>query len=574
MLKLILAVSISFFLTSEICSEIIQRCSDSPRNICGSDLKLYKSECDFLRAKDLNSDLTILDMEDCFLVEAKIINLNTSNTSDSALSMRNDILNDSALYSSHESSSLNDGRSLRGSGVSNIYNNELHNNDTSVSYNNTGKLNIKTDSEEDSGNYVTYLNYKELDDDRVFKEIAKTNSKILKIVVDNFDISNFVIGNGKYNIKTISRAILGIILRIIRNHKSQIASNTDRGVKEINNKNCTSSDLKTAGVQLNEQEPNVAALEAENYAITYPESYRTSINVTLMFTDNYTESTPEFHNKSTNSPINENLNIVDSNKVKNTERKRSLIQSDLFFNGCTSNLPSKPMNVEMGFYCNFESNLNVTEKTRSIIDITNIILEENLENSFGLSGEKQDFFKNELFDFGNYFRGLSKKDEGEDNIKRITSYNKIINLNNTRESLFNYIDNKNDINIEIGELYVFFNFEGLKKDESEDYNLKYSGLFDENYDFSNETTLRITNENDYNVTDSMINETLNEYPGAFDRVRGQNCIVNCTDEVTVLYCASNGVTYKNICEFRNAQCNDKSVIFISFGECPPIIIRS
>ncbi|KAH7648167.1 hypothetical protein FG379_000091 [Cryptosporidium bovis] len=570
--SVLLATVFKFLLIYEVYSEITQRCSDSPGNICGSDFKLYVSECDFIRAKDLNSDLTILDMEDCFSanVNNNVTNSNYSRTQEDALTASDYALDNITNNSTSGSSNLNDSRSLRGSGLSIINNSDSYNG-TSTNHYNVSELGIESGTVKDSSNSVTYLNYEEVEDNVVFKEIEKTNSKILKIVVENFDISNFVVGNGKYNIKTISRAILELILKIIKNHRSKMGKDTDINNKKLHSNNSVDSDSK------------ITVNETNNDGEILTKVYSTNINVTLMFTGNYTEKGPEIYNQSNNLSVEANdkfngSSITHSNQTQEKIYQRSLVElnnepkiesEDLITNGCTSNLPNRPENVELGFYCNFENNLNITEQTRSIIDITNFILENNLENNFGLSGEKEDFFTNGIFDFGNYFRGLSEK--SEDNERNVSDGN-IPNLDDYKEVVLNYNENKNksEINVEIGELYVFFNFEGLKKDK-EDYNLNLN-VFDDNY--SNKTTLRIANENDYNVTNLAINETTWDYPGAFDRVRGQNCIVNCTDTTTGLYCASNGITYKSICEFRNAQCNDKSLIFISFGECPPIVIMS
>ncbi|KAK6590406.1 hypothetical protein RS030_162527 [Cryptosporidium xiaoi] len=569
--SVLLATVFKFLLIYEVYSEITQRCSDSLGNICGSDFKIYVSECDFIKAKNSNSDLTILDMEDCFSsnVNNNVTNSNNSRTQEDALTASDYALDNITNNSTSGSSNLNDSRSLRGSVLS-IINNSDSFNGTSTNYYNVSELGIESGTIKDSSDSVTYLNYEEVEDSVVFKEIEKANSKILKIVVENFDISNFVIGNGKYNIKTISKAILELILKIIKNRKSKMAKDTDINNKKSQSNNSIDSDSK------------ITVNETNNDDEVLNKVYSTNINVTLMFTGNYTDKGTEIYNQSNNSAVeaNDNFNgssITHSNQTQEKIYKRSLVELnkeqkiesyDLTTNMCTSNLPNRPENVELGFYCNFENNLNITEQTRSIIDITNFILENNLESNFGLSGEKEDFLTDGLFYFGNYFRGLSEK--SEDSERNINDSN-VPNLDDYKELVLNYNENKNksEIKVEIGELYVFFNFEGLKRDK-EDYNLNLN-IFDDNY--SNKT-LRIANENDYNVTNLAINETTEDYPGAFDRVRGQNCIVNCTDTTTGLYCASNGITYKSICEFRNAQCNDKSLIFISFGECPPIVIMS
>ncbi|OII75584.1 uncharacterized protein cubi_02105 [Cryptosporidium ubiquitum] len=632
--------------------EQIIRCNSNLMNLCGSDMVIYKSECDFLASKAKFSDLTILDLSDCISSNYKVIN------SSSNLNITNG--------ASHLNSRL-----LRGSGM--LKRDSEVNSDMIVSVKNETQENLVelVDKKVDNSDKNSTLEYESSSDneniqdlrlaggvysdeidreksfymgshDSVYKGINKYNVNMINVIVENFDISSFVLSDGKYNLSRLSLLVLKTIIKILENQKSKMLNYLNQlnnvQIDNNNDKNLTSPDSGYNGL---EEIQNSYTHKADNFSVI-DQRMHNSLNVTFRFvnfnnTDNYLNSLmlvdfalqtlgkmsinnlKDIYNSTLKNDLNNSTNIGNINGDKKKTMNRLLLPleeestfEELNSSNGTNNYLDEADNCELNissnketpaipnFHCIFPKNSTDNFKMASnyILNLTELTLKDTFDNKFGNSLT--------LFPHSIFNPTMNTTNPLETSTRALLS-NQSKEIENRVDLVLDFFDllfsplnitNDDLKDLEIGEIFVNFDLNFLK-DESINStltNMDDTGVLealDEIFELgsiinnftlseqkSNSTAnstslnpLRIASEATPKIkANSTVEELFREFPPAFDRVRGEGCIVKCDDQVD-LHCGNNGVTYKNLCEFRNAQCTNKNLIFVNFGKCLPLIIR-
>lgn len=644
--------------------EQLIRCNPSPMNICGSDMVIYKSECDFLASKNQYSDLTILDLADCIGSDSEVVG---SNSTEGVLSL--------------------DSRSLRGSSGTSRAAPELYFGNTSVllenethsglaqfvdvksgnhsllaehagqvlalepsldgSFHNSSMANA-THTRGDNATSTYYTN----NHSPVFKTINKFNVNVINAVVDNFDISSFVLSNGRYNLSRLSLSILEAILRILRSQRSRMQNLLDQMKRAERTENGNSTGLKS--LEMVDEEAHWSNFTLANSS-TPGQRMHNGLNVTFRLTNSGNTtvggywSSPAvvdialqtlnrmgvngwrtFSNDSVSetTAVNGSAGIVGRNRTANrmllTHGEDYIPFLDFGIFNETNNYLAEAQNCDLGasssretpvassFHCVFPRNStgSLRQASKQVLNLTEFILRNSFEqlglgstltgfpvslshSVYNSSLEREDLLGSAKA------RVLSATNQSEGAVNQTDSTSDMLDvllapLNSTSDDL-------RDIGID--EIFVNFDLD-IPRDnvlveelESADPLVSKANILEElneifkldslikslsgrkalNDTFSNHTlsgSLRSTREELLPSFNSslIMDDLFREFPPAFDRVRGENCIVKCNDQVDY-HCANNGVTYRNLCEFRNAQCVDSNLIFVSFGKCLPLVIR-
>lgn len=612
--------------------EQIIRCNSDLMNLCGSDMVIYKSECDFLASKDKNSDLTILDLADC-------------------ISFGNITFNNSSNLNISKGASDLDSRSLRGSVMLNkgseISSYDVNESKKNETKNELVKLVDREGDNSDKNSTLVHFSSDEIiqnvglvtagdrggsdienafymvNRNSNFKEVNKYNVNMINVIVENFDISSFVLSDGKYNFSRLSLFVLKTIIEILRNQKSKMENYLNQLDSTKINKNDKFTSANSGFSNLKEiQDFDLNKIMNSSHI---GQRMYNELNVTFRLANS--NNTNSYFNSSDIvdsalqtlnsigignlkddtyiSSLNNNLTIIrdereDLNRLLLTSEKESTslekfnsynATNKYFskFDECELNVPSdRKFPAASNFHCIFPNNStdNLKIASKYILGLTELALKNTFENNFG----------------NNSTNSL------EVNARTLISDRSMENKEQAADIVLDFFDlilspiniTNNDLkDLVISDIFVNFNLDLLKNEpanpkasdvnetaifEAIDEIFKSDlilDIFSLDEQKPNKTTntkllnpLRIISEIPAKIDkNSTIDELFREFPPAFDRVRGQGCIVECGDQVDY-HCANNGVTYKNLCELRNAQCNNKNLIFVSFGKCLPLVIRS
>ncbi|POM85192.1 Kazal-type serine protease inhibitor domain protein [Cryptosporidium meleagridis] len=623
MIKLLIFI---FLATSGLIvkGEQLIRCDSTPMNLCGSDLVIYKSECDFLASKAKLSDLTILDLTDC--VNGNFSELNAT-----------------------ESSSNLDNRSLRGSNISKK-DSGITSENVTLSLKNDTEVNLFDLLDDNTKNIVnnyTFVNgsisdekhlqetplgnsiYNEdnklsafyiFGESRIFPSINRRNVKLINVIVENFDISTFILSGGRYNLSRFSMLVLESVLKILRNQRSNI----ENYLSQLNSTKLESADSDTTTYPYK-------ALDRKNDSSTIYQREYGGLNVTFKFSNSInanssldsqilTDQVFNYSNSANVSGFNDNgdtFNISGIDDHKKAISNRLLVASEdeytsvkevdsrnvtdgHFVDNCEVNIPTnQEAPLIPNFHCIFPKNStgnNLEVVSNNTLSLAQIIFMSTFGNNSNSSLAPYKML--------NPLMNITSSSEG--NIRFLSS-NQSLEGDNQENFVLDFFDLlssplniTNDLmDLEIGEIFVNFDFSLLSNGDSIDFsvsnvsnttnleeiddifkldsilkdlNLILKSNYTDNSTLS--SSLRITSELIPKIDSNYTTDgTSRDFPPAFDRVRGPDCVVKC-DEIIDLHCANNGITYKNLCEFRNAQCDDRSLIFVGFGKCLPLVIKT
>ncbi|KAF7457016.1 kazal-type serine protease inhibitor domain-containing protein [Cryptosporidium felis] len=614
--------------------EQIIRCDLSPVNICGSDLVIYYSECEFLMAKSKNSDLTVLDLRDCVAFTTENVEGNSTNATDS------------------EGPSISGGRSLRGSGtlgresekegvegtdLGGVFGTIIANNTFGAYRVESGNASSTEDSETGLNKVERYFNDNLTEmDHRLFKNITKYNAKIVNVLVEHFDISTFISSGGRYNLSRLSMSILEAVIKILRARRSKVLDRFGRNgngeKQEVNGSNDISKSTQTKALEQSQtQDESLKTKETEN---NLGMSEFKGLNITFKLVNlNDTISYPSIFGLALQSlsrmrvfkdlgdlfsTKNETWTFYDSGRLLQESEFGLFLNESNGQDEVASNLTSKICEIDAPtsgsishFHCNFDSDSgDLFSKTKSFLEAAMITLGIYLQDTMG----QDSFNEYSLPNFNDYSVFSENKTGNPEITRRKLLFGKDTAKRDPRANSDFYFPNfKPFLNstdlLEVDELFVNFEMDETVKSLAEfeetledgekmveEMNEILSGELlqdsestsglektaegrpgkegdEEGKLFEIPTPLRIAGENYPNNKTKLGIDDFREFPGAFDRVRGTGCMLECGKDED-LHCGSNGVTYINLCEFRNAQCENKNLVFVGYGKCSPLLIRS
>ncbi|KAJ1609855.1 signal peptide-containing protein [Cryptosporidium canis] len=622
------------------------RCNSGPMTICGSDMTLYKSECEFLASKANNTDLTIVDLADCIGSDPAISGVNASElgTVETGLGSESRSLRGSSLFKwNSELLYGNMSSYLRGEsngsfvGLSDVMNGSEADSALTYGYNwneSTFYSSLMNDTNGNGSN--AYSSFYLGEYNPVFKSINKYNVNVINAVVENFDVSSFILSNGKYNLSKLSLSVLEMVLKILKTKKYKMQSlvNKMRYYEHMWGGNST---VPNSGLKSLNNPYNFTLMGTNSSQYDY--STYNGLNVTfklinLNSTNNYLSS-PLILGLALNTLNNMNIGSLrlDANEssLENTVNyfteggnrsegvNRSLLSAEhVQANGsvpsngttdqpgevydCDMSIASSESPTASSFHCIFKnSTANIKVASEYVVRLTELVLKDFLDKS-GLNSTLEEgqiqwspFMFNPMIERANQ-RGLKNRFLSGSRLRDDNHVSLVLDFFDLLLVPLNYTSNDlGDSGVD--EIFVNFDLNMLKDDqtappktranetvvmeelneifqlESMIKNFSIGQRYNEASNYTLTNSLRVASEAlPVLNSSSSIDDFFREFPPAFDRVRGQDCVIECDDHVDY-HCANNGVTYRNLCEFRNAQCADISLIFVSYGECLPLIIK-
>ncbi|TRY49655.1 Signal peptide, Kazal domain containing protein [Cryptosporidium tyzzeri] len=625
MIKLLISI---FLVTSGLVvkGEQLIRCDSSPMNLCGSDLVIYKSECDFLASKARLSDLTILDLTDCVNGNFSELNVTESSSNLDNRSLRGSSISkkDSDVTSENVTSSLKNDTEMNLPDLMDDNNENIDNNHIFINGSISDEKHLQdislTDSIYNNGDNILNAFYMGKHSP-IFQNINKYNVKMINVIVENFDISTFILSNGKYNLSRFSMLVLESVIKILKNQRSKI----DNYLSRLKSTELESADSNNAIY-------SYKVMDRRNDSSIIGQKEYDCLNVTFKFSNSsnansfldsqiLTDLALKYSSKVGVSSFNDNENTFNNSSIDNNHKKAisnrllvaseneyapikeidsNLTDSHFVVNNCEVTIPPyQGAPLVPNFHCIFHQNStgnNLEDACNNILSLAQITFMNTFGNNSNLSLIPYKMF-NPIMNVTSLSEGniriLSSNQswEGESQEKFVLDFFDLLlsPLNFTNEIM----------DLEIGEIFVNFDFSLLSNggfiDSSvsnvndttnleeideifkldsvlKDLNLILKSNNTDNFTLS--SSLRITSETlpkiDSNYTTDSISR---DFPPAFDRVRGPDCVVECEENID-LHCANNGIAYKNLCEFRNAQCDDQGLIFVGFGKCLPLVIKT
>ncbi|EAK88032.1 protein with signal peptide and possible kazal domain [Cryptosporidium parvum Iowa II] len=613
MIKLLISI---FLVTPGLVvkGEQLIRCDSSPMNLCGSDLVIYKSECDFLASKARLSDLTILDLTDCVNGNFSELNVTESSSNLDNRSLRGSSISkkDSDKTSENVTLSLKNDTEMNLPDLMDDNNENIVNNYTFVNGSTSDGKHLQdislTDSIYNSGDNILNAFYMGKHSP-IFQNINKYNVKMINVIVENFDISTFILSNGKYNLSRFSMLVLESVIKILKNQRSKIDNYLSR--LKSTKLESTDSDNATYPYKVVDRRNDSSIIGQEEYDglnVTFKFSNSSNAN-SFLDSQILTDLALKYSSKVNVSSIDNNHKKAISNRLlvasENDyapikEIDSNLTDSHFVVDNCEVNIPPyQGAQLVPNFHCIFPQNStgnNFEVACNNILSLAQIAIMNTFGNNSNLNLIPYKVL-NPIMNVTSLSEGniriLSSNQswEGESQEKFVLDFFDLLlsPLNFTNEIM----------DLEIGEIFVNFDFSLLSNGDFIDSSvsnvndttnleeideifkldsiLKDLNLILKSNNTDNSTlsgSLRITSETlpkmDSNYTTDGISR---DFPPAFDRVRGPDCVVKCDDNID-LHCANNGIAYKNLCEFRNAQCDDQGLIFVGFGKCLPLVIKT
>ncbi|KAJ1611068.1 signal peptide-containing protein [Cryptosporidium canis] len=623
------------------------RCNSGPMTICGSDMVLYKSECEFLASKANNTDLTIVDLADCIGSDPAISGVNASElgAAEAGLGSESRSLRGSSLFKwNSELFYGNMSSYLRGEsngsfvGLSDVMNGSEADGALTYGYDWNQSTFYSSLMNDTSGNGSNaYSSFYLGEYNPVFKSINKYNINMINAVVENFDVSSFILSNGKYNLSKLSLSVLEMVLKILKTKKYEMQSlvNKMRYYEHMWGGNSTAPNPGLKSLD----NPYNFTLMGMNSSL-YDYSTYNGLNVTfklinLNSTNSYLSSPlildlalktlnnmniGSFRLDANESSLENTVNYFTEGGNRSEGVSRSLLSAEhaqtsgsVPSNGTAGQLgevydcdmsvsPSEESPAASNFHCIFKnSTANIKVASEYVVRLTELVLKDFLDKS-GLNSTSEEgqiqlppFMFNPMIERANR-RDLKGRFLSGSRLRDDSHVSLVLDFFDLLLVPLNYTSNDlGDAGVD--EIFVNFDLNMLKEDqagppkaranetvvmeelneifqlESMIKNFSFGHRYNETSNYTLTNSLRVTSEAlpVFNSS-SSIDDLFRDFPPAFDRVRGQDCVIECDDHVDY-HCANNGVTYRNLCEFRNAQCADISLIFVSYGKCLPLIIK-